>query len=210
MQENKKPVVEVLSIADDLEITSIFRHRTWKVKEGIDCLVGIFQENKLPDGAFELLTLDGRRYSSVQHKSEFDDLNKRSKVLEELWDSTGRIKDRYKPRVFLEWGMENRDISNISWYDDAFAKGLLNKILNPPPVKQEEKLTSSERQKLLVIIAGILKENYKYSEHGILKKLRVHIEKAGLGISENALSKHFHAAVSLLGPADKENASKPH
>ena len=74
----------------------------------------------------------------------------------------------------------------------------------PAKTTEDQKLTNSERLKLLTIIAGILKEKYKYTDQGFLKKLMTDIQKSGLTISENSLSKHYHAAISLLEAAAKE------
>lgn len=205
MQETNGCSVEVTSIADDIEIKSIFRYRSWTVDQGIDYLIGIFSERELPDGTYELATLDGKHYSNVLQKTEVEDLIKRRKILDDIWNSSPRKKERYWPRIFLNWGMENRDIAKISWYDDALNKGLLKGILppqeNPKQSEAPQKLTHSERERLLIIIAGMLHEKYKYDDHGIQKLLTRHIEGAGLSICGNTLRKHFNAAITILNQA---------
>jgi hypothetical protein len=208
MQETNCCSVEVTSIADDIEIKSIFRYRSWIVDQGIDYLVGIFTERNLPDGSYELVTLDGKHYSNVLQKAEVEDLIKRRKILDDIWSNSRRKNDRYWPSTFLRWGMENRDIAKISWYDDALNKGLLKEILapreNPKQNDQPQKLANSEREKLLTIIAGMLHEKYNYGDQGIQKLLMRHIEGAGLSISENTLSKHFNDAKALLIQAKEQ------
>ncbi len=166
-----KETIEVISIADDLKILNIFRLRSWKVNEGIDFLVGIFEENHLPDGSIDFVMLDGRHYLYAQHKSEIDALNLRSKLLVEIWESTGRRRERYPPRILLEWGMKYRDLSKISWYDDALTKGLLTEILKPDELqeaaKQEQSLNAKEKGSLLKIIAGFTKLYYGDLRRGL-------------------------------------------
>ena len=205
-QENSLQQIDAKSIADNLEIRNIFKLDFWTVEEGIDYLQGLFREYVIGVGASEFLMLDGKRYSSIEHKAEINQFNVRYSLLREIWDRTKKKRDKYPPRVFIDWGMKHRELSKMSWFDSALEIGLLEDIMKPIPAKttDDQKLTNSERLKLLTIIAGILKEKYKYTDQGFLKKLMTDIQKSGLTISENSLSKHYHAAISLLEAAAKE------
>lgn len=205
-QESSLQQIDAKSIADNLEIRNIFKLDFWTVDEGIDYLQGLFREYVVGVGASEFLMLDGKRYSSIEHKAEIDQFNVRYSLLKEIWDRTKKKRDKYPPRVFIDWGIKHRELSKMSWYDSALEIGLLEDIMKPIPAKttEDQKLTNSERQKLLSIIAGILKAKYKYTDHGIQGILIHDIEKAGLTISPNAMSKHYHAAISLLKAAAKE------
>jgi hypothetical protein len=195
-----------ISDSDTPSIKNIFRHQHWSWQEGVRYLVGIYKFYTHDEDDLEIVTLSGESFRDPKDAAKIDKLYDSYENVAELWKHD-TAKETCTPVEFVKWGLVNRDICGLYWLEDAQAKGYLPKSITTS-VDPEKPLRSSEREMLLVIIAGILREKYKSPNHGDLKKVMTDIEKAGLTISANTLSKHYAAAIEILSSADREKASK--
>lgn len=192
--------IKVSDIADCIDITDVFRYALWSAEEGLNYLAGVFRFDEYKNEPDIMITLDGKWYSSDNNGDAINLIVGRIDRLWRFWDHS-RKSDMYSPAFFIKWGLRHKDIFNIDWLDDAAAKNLVGKKLLSYSAKADQdgkELKEREKTSLLKIIAGMSGGAYKYPEHGAKKKIERDMEKIGVHVAENTLSKYLDAARELL------------
>ena len=203
--------LDVMTISTELRIRAIFNCRYWSVEDGINYLVGIFNEYCDDQGLCHITTLSGKNYSEPEDKEIIDGFIERQNILMLVWQHGGRENKKYSKLFFIRWASQHQNICETTWLKDAKEKGFIDtekpkeKIDDKVSIKTEESdLRSNERKCLLTIIAGLTLRAYKtHDRHGLQKKIRSDLDCEGCHVAENTLSKHLKDAWELVPNAGK-------
>lgn len=201
----------VLLLSDDPPLTDIFGYRLWEVEEAMDYLIGIFKFTKEIDtNNLTLTTLDGKIYCEPKDSDIIKQYSLLHDRLMEFWDHDDKNLE-YTPAYFIRWGLRHKRVFEISWLNDALQKNLISSEQLKPKAQrisvQSEDLKESERNSVLSIIAGMAIEKYGYPQHTSIKRIKNDIERVGLSISDNSLSKYLKMALEKTPPSVR---NKPH
>lgn len=194
------PDIKVSEVANCSEITDVFRYRLWAADEGLDYLAGIFQFVESNTATDVLIALDGKAYSVANNENAINAICKRVDRLKKFWDHSSK-KDRYSPSFFIKWGLQHREIFDITWLNDAVEKNLVDKKLLSGGVNSDQAgqdLREVERVSMLKIIAGMSAGSYGYPSQGAIKKITMDMQELGVHVAENTLSKYLKSAKSFL------------
>lgn len=207
----------VRSISENPLIEDIFRFDLWGTEQGIDYLVGIY-ETTYDDERFvdQLVSLDGLIYK----RGKDDDVIKRFTSLHDrlsnIWRHSRR-KDKYTPGYFIRWGLGLADIFQISWLEDAKAKGLVPEkwLIRTPSSDSfdrvvEEKSLGKKEGYLLSIIAGLYFARYSQQSEETALAVQKDLDLAGINIDIRTIRRHLLAAIPFIKKpiADKKLSSK--
>lgn len=201
--------LDVLEISADPRITDIFLYRKWSVENGINYLVGIFDEYVDENDICHLTTLGGTVYSEPDNQEIIDGFLERQNRLMLFWQHGDRENKKYFKKFFIRWASQYQHVCETAWLKDAQSKGFVpeswsNTVSRTSKETAASVLGESERTSLLKIIAGLTVYAYKDRDHhGLRTKIGLDLDCAGCHVAEGTLNKHLNAAWELLPSKEK-------